>query len=239
MSGPDAVLRAIVFTEDHLRLPVTVAAMAEAASYSLYHFCRVFGRYTRHTPYDYLMRRRMTAAAHDVVTTDRKIVDVAMEFQFETHEGFTRAFHRLFAVSPTDARRRGGVCATRRLPRLTGEHLACLQRQGGLPAELVRLPPEPVPAGGGTVRPPDGDLALEGDYARFTLVGDEGELGLVLDWILHTWLFQTGHELRLPDVVVRRGAPSRVFLPITGVTAGRGGPSAGRQPPRQERPRPR
>jgi len=69
MTAPDAILRAIDLVEERLHQSVTVAAMAEAAGYSLYHFCRVFSKYTRHTPYDYLMRRRMTLAATEVVMT--------------------------------------------------------------------------------------------------------------------------------------------------------------------------
>ncbi len=137
MPALEPVIQAIDFIETRLRAPVTVADIAGAVGYSLYHFCRVFGAAVRHSPYDYLMRRRMTLAAEDVLRTERKIVDIALDYQFETHEGFTRAFQRMCGMAPRDARRQGGVPAAARLPRLTGAHLACLERRGGLVPSLL------------------------------------------------------------------------------------------------------
>ena len=113
---------------------------AGVAAYSLYHFCRVFGKFTRHTPHDYLMRRRMTLAAQDLVLQGRKVVDIALDYQFESHEGFTRAFYRIMGVAPMEARRQHFVAAARRLPRLTDAHLHYLQEQKGLIPTLTTLP---------------------------------------------------------------------------------------------------
>lgn len=141
MPTPEAIVRALDFIEARLRAPLAVADIAGAVGYSLYHFCRVFGAAVRHSPYDYLMRRRMTLAAEEVLRTDRKIVDIALDYQFESHEGFTRAFQRMCGLAPREARRRGSVPAAARLPRLTGAHLACLARRNGLdPAMLSGIP---------------------------------------------------------------------------------------------------
>lgn len=140
MTALEPISRTITFIEDNLRSPITVADMAGVAAYSLYHFCRVFGKFTRHTPYDYLMRRRMTLAAQDVLLTERKIVDIAMDYQFESHEGFTRAFQRIMGAAPMQARRQQSIAATRRQPRLTDAHLHYLQQQQGMNPEYTTLP---------------------------------------------------------------------------------------------------
>ena len=140
MTAFEPISRTISFIEDSLRTTISVADMAEVAAYSLYHFCRVFGKFTRHTPYDYLMRRRMTLAAQDVVLTERKIVDIAMDYQFESHEGFTRAFQRIMGAAPTQARRQRSIMATRRLTRLTDAHLHYLQQQKGMIPTFTMLP---------------------------------------------------------------------------------------------------
>lgn len=77
-----AIVRAIDVMEDHLREPITLAEVAEAISYSLYHFCRTFARATHHTPYDYLIRRRLSEAARALLRTDQRIGEVAADYQF-------------------------------------------------------------------------------------------------------------------------------------------------------------
>ena len=82
MSQLDSMYAAVEFIEANLRSPIRVADMAASVSYSLYHFCRTFNAAVRHTPYDYLMRRRLTESARELVESDRKIIDIACDYQF-------------------------------------------------------------------------------------------------------------------------------------------------------------
>ena len=52
-------------------------------------------------------RTALERAAAKLLTTDRSILEVALESGFESHEGFTRAFRRHFGHSPAHYRRRG------------------------------------------------------------------------------------------------------------------------------------
>jgi len=99
--------RALALVERGLRDELDVAAMAEAACYSLFHFVRVFTELTGHGPYDYLMRRRVAEAAREVVAGSRSILDIALEYRFESPEGFSRAFRRCFGLTPSEARKAG------------------------------------------------------------------------------------------------------------------------------------
>ncbi len=227
MSQLDAISGAISFIEEHLRSPIGVADVAEAASYSLYHFCRVFGRLTRLTPYEYLIRRRMTLAAEDVLADNYKIVDIAFRYQFESHEGFTRAFGRTFGICPSAARHQGYIPPLCCLPHLTREHLVCLQEQDGLIPVLTELQEinlisqylerDNIESG----FTPRGDdwvfiglsncrsqpLSIEsGAYASFALPSMPHNLAPVLDWILHVWLFISEHEMRLPGLLLGRAS---------------------------------
>lgn len=99
--------RALALVERGLRDGLDVAAMAEAACYSLFHFVRVFTELTGHGPYDYLMRRRVAEAAREVVSGTAPILDIALEYRFESPEGFSRAFRRCFGLTPSEARKAG------------------------------------------------------------------------------------------------------------------------------------
>jgi AraC family transcriptional regulator len=101
-----AIYTAIQYIEDHLREPITVADLASAAGYSLYHFIRTFNQTVHHTPYDYLMRRRLSDAACELLLSERRVIDIALDFQFNNHETFTRAFGRVFGMPPSHWRGR-------------------------------------------------------------------------------------------------------------------------------------
>jgi len=122
---PDITLisKAVDFIEDNLREAIAVADMADAVAYSLYHFCRMFNQATHHTPYDYLMRRRLSQAAQELLQSDKKIIDIALDYQFNSPETFSRAFKRVFGMQPSQLRKQGSVDPRRLMPRLTFAHI--------------------------------------------------------------------------------------------------------------------
>jgi AraC family transcriptional regulator len=99
-----AVRRMQEFVEDHLTEPMTLADLASAARYSLYYSARMFKEMTGRTPFEYLRMRRLSAAAVELSKKERRVVDVAFDFVFDSHEGFTRAFARQFGVPPSRLR---------------------------------------------------------------------------------------------------------------------------------------
>lgn len=221
MTLHDDVGRAIDVVEEGLDRHLTVAELADAAGYSIFHFCRVFARCTRLSPYTYLIRRRLTLAADQVVGSSRRIVDVGTAVGFDTHDGFTRAFTRLYGVTPSDARRTGDVAASRRLPRLTRAHLVCLERHRGLAVDLpgdpcrpvrgsvehlvlpVRWPERQAPSPCAASAMPAGDARL----AAFTLA-DDADLPLVFDWLHHVWLVAERLDLAGGQVCVDHVEPA-------------------------------
>jgi AraC family transcriptional regulator len=136
---PDLALiaRSLDFIEAHLREPIGVADMADAVGYSLYHFSRTFNEATHHTPYDYLMRRRLSEAACILLQSDAKIIDVAFDFQFNNPETFSRAFKRTFDIQPSRLRKREQLAGWHFMPRLTLAHLEQLAKGSYLRPVLV------------------------------------------------------------------------------------------------------
>jgi len=91
--------------EAHLGDRITMVALARAARYSPWHAARVFKAVTGRSPFEYIRLRRLSAAAQQLQQTSRRIVDVAFDFVFDSHEGFTRAFARQFGMSPQHFRK--------------------------------------------------------------------------------------------------------------------------------------
>lgn len=126
MSDISSILKAIEFIEAHLTEDITVSDMAEAASFSLYHFSRTFSRVTYHTPYDYLMRRRLCEAARCLLESDEKVIDIAFKYQFNAPETFSRAFKRMFHLQPRQVKLQQGLDPRWLMPKLTPVYLEFL-----------------------------------------------------------------------------------------------------------------
>ncbi|MFS0783100.1 effector binding domain-containing protein [Bacillus sp. 1P06AnD] len=107
--------KAIDYMESHLAEPITIEDIAKQAHVSPFHFQRTFSILTDSTVGDYLRRRRLTKAAQELTQTDKKIIDIAFAFGYETPESFSKAFRKQHGMTPTDARKNNGklVCYNR------------------------------------------------------------------------------------------------------------------------------
>ncbi|MCM3715383.1 AraC family transcriptional regulator [Alkalihalobacillus oceani] len=66
----------------------------------LSHFHRIFQQALGYTISDYIRFRRLAQAASLLIQSDRKILELAFDFQFESQEAFTRAFKKVYRLPP-------------------------------------------------------------------------------------------------------------------------------------------
>ena len=201
----DAVLRAIQLVEHQLRAPVNVKDMAAEAGYSPYYFCALFSQWAGHSPYDYLIRRRMTEAGKDLLQTNQRILDVAVEFQFESHEGFTRAYRRMFGQPPRVSKQANCLPYLACLEPLDRAHLECLFQVGRFtPQEIIEWHDVTgVPYSVQTCFPGTAVAVNveEPDAAAIFSLPESMDPSLAIEWILHTWLFFSPYQLQGNQVV--------------------------------------
>lgn len=88
------------FIEENITQPITLHMLSQTSGYSPWHAARIFKELTGKNPFDYIREFRLSRAAKKLQENDVKVIDVAFDFVFETHEGFTRAFSRYFGVNP-------------------------------------------------------------------------------------------------------------------------------------------
>ena len=127
--------------EAHLGDAITMADLARAARYSQWHAARVFKEVTGKSPFEYVRARRLSAAAQELRDSSRKVVDVAFDFVFDSHEGFSRAFARQFGVSPRRFRETGSTVQLFMPPQLRDWYT---RRQRGDEAMSENKKPETV-----------------------------------------------------------------------------------------------
>ena len=135
------IQRAIDTIESNLRQPISLNQLAREAGFSFWHFQRVFAAVVGEPLGFYLRRRRLTVAAEELRTTRRRILDVALDYQFESHEAFTRAFKKVFHLNPGEMRQRRHFIEGQARPQLTREKLRHLARQTAMKPVILRLPP--------------------------------------------------------------------------------------------------
>lgn len=96
----DGIQIAIDYIEDNLKNRILLKDISKIVGYSMYHFHRIFQSCVKESVTEYIRRRRLTKAAYDILYTNARIIDIALEYQFETHESFTRAFTKMFHITP-------------------------------------------------------------------------------------------------------------------------------------------
>ncbi|GKS12030.1 AraC family transcriptional regulator [Paenibacillus chitinolyticus] len=96
----ETVNRTLSYIEAHLKEELNLEILAERAAFSMYHFHRIFQAQVGMPPADYIRRRRLSSAACSLLGTERRILDIALEYRFDSQESFTRSFKRMFLMTP-------------------------------------------------------------------------------------------------------------------------------------------
>lgn len=107
MNNLERIVRALDFIENNLKEPLDLTTIAYEAAFSAYHFHRIFNAAAGESIMSYVRKRRLTEAALELVGSERKIIDIAFDYQFETPESFSRAFKRQFGMVPSRFRIHG------------------------------------------------------------------------------------------------------------------------------------
>lgn len=167
----ESILESVGYIEDHLHDPITVSDMADAAGYSVFHFIRSFNQVVWHTPYDYLIRRRLTRAVDDLVSSNRRIIDIAQDYCINSQESFTRLFRKMFDQTPGQCRAAGGVGWWKTFQAKTAEDLCFSSRLDPrdiilTEMETIRLQGLMSRVGEGVYRRDDLRAALAADISK-------------------------------------------------------------------------
>ena len=109
---------AIEFMETHVRDEVSIAQIARQAGMSTWHFQRVFHAFVGETAGSYMRRRRLAESLSELKNSARKIIDIALDYQFGSAEAYSRAFRTEFGFSPREYRGSGIEVVPYRKPAL-------------------------------------------------------------------------------------------------------------------------
>lgn len=95
-----SIERALQYIEANLKRKISLEDIADAANLSQWYFHRLFRILTGYCVNDYLRRRRICEASHELLYSAKSIRQIAVDFQFESQEAFTRSFGGICGISP-------------------------------------------------------------------------------------------------------------------------------------------
>lgn len=101
----DIVGDAINIIENNIDRELKLSFISNKLHVSEFHFNRLFTAITGITPKKYIIRRRLTLAATDLLNTKESIIDFAIKWGFNYSEDFSRSFKRYFEMSPVEFRK--------------------------------------------------------------------------------------------------------------------------------------
>jgi AraC-like DNA-binding protein len=96
----NAVNTMIKFMEAHYLEEMSLKKIADSCGYSPCYASRLFKQLTGKALFEHLRALRLTKAALRLRDEDNRIIDIAFDFHFNSHEGFTKAFSRQFGIAP-------------------------------------------------------------------------------------------------------------------------------------------
>ena len=103
------ISKAIDYIEEHITEPTDYARAAKEACSSPFNFQRVFALLCGYTLGDYVRMRRLALAGEELLSTDAKVIDVALKYGYDSPESFSRAFTRFHGVSPSAVRKGAAI----------------------------------------------------------------------------------------------------------------------------------
>ncbi|MDD3401381.1 MAG: AraC family transcriptional regulator [Eubacteriales bacterium] len=112
MNWIESIGRAINYIEDNLESDLRIEDVASQALISPFYFQKAFSLLCDFTVGEYIRNRRLSAAGRDVLTTDERIIDIAMKYGYDSPDSFTKAFTRFHGSTPSAVRKDGQAIKT-------------------------------------------------------------------------------------------------------------------------------
>jgi len=109
MGWVEGIGRAINYIEDNITEEISIEDIAEKIFISPFYFQKGFAMLCGFTVGEYIRQRRLALAGSELISTDKKIIDIAVKYGYTSADSFTKAFTRFHGVTPTAVRKDGAM----------------------------------------------------------------------------------------------------------------------------------
>lgn len=98
---------AVTYMEENMTEDLTVGGIAGKVNTSAFYFQKGFSMLCGYTVGEYIRMRRLSLAGEELLSSDLRIIDLAIKYGYDSPDSFTKAFTRFHGSTPTDVRRGG------------------------------------------------------------------------------------------------------------------------------------
>lgn len=98
--------RVMEYIDAHYHEPINLQSISDALNCSKYYLSHVFKDLCGYSPMNYLIKRRIGEAQSLLISTQRPLVEIAMDLGYETQSYFTTQFMKYVGMSPNAYRKK-------------------------------------------------------------------------------------------------------------------------------------
>lgn len=99
------VNRVLDYIENNIKEQINLDDISNYADLSKYHLNRLFKVITQNTLMGYVRNRKISESIHDLIYTNLKIIDIAVEYGFQYEQSYIRSFKSIYQFSPDKVRK--------------------------------------------------------------------------------------------------------------------------------------
>ena len=100
MDKKEIITESLVYIEKNLKQKIRIEEIADYVGYSKFYFSRMFKQEMNISIMEYVKERKVICALESILQGN-KILDVAIEYGWESHSGFIKAFKSYYGFSPS------------------------------------------------------------------------------------------------------------------------------------------
>ena len=100
MDKKEIITESLVYIEKNLKQKISIEEIADYVGYSKFYFSRMFKQEMNISIMEYVKERKVICALESILQGN-KILDVVIEYGWESHSGFIKAFKSYYGFSPS------------------------------------------------------------------------------------------------------------------------------------------
>jgi len=104
MHAWESVQKVLDYIEDNLAQNHSPEKLSKVAALSTFYFQRLFTRLVKRPVNEYVKMRRLARACDILEDNSKRILDIALNYGFNSHEHFTKTFKSAFGITPEEYR---------------------------------------------------------------------------------------------------------------------------------------